>query len=116
MPDPKSGRSEQPVLYSLQLRDGNKRIEFQEPNIKHSVFIPYQRPTGQQADRYALIGQEVTSLGKIILGLCTDGYGMNREASLALTALEEVRLRANQAIAVHGFGKEGREHGVTVCP
>ena len=90
------------------------RVTYPMPPQKHSVLIPYQRPEGQQADRYALIVQETSKLARLIMGLCTDGQSLNREAALALTALEECRLRANQAIAIYGFGQPGKEHGVKI--
>lgn len=55
----------------------------------------YHPPTDDQAERYELINSWTRSYAKLIRDLTPPG----REQSLALTALEEVRMRANQAIA-----------------
>jgi hypothetical protein len=55
----------------------------------------FNPPNEERANYHKLINEEVKSLAYRILDLTPEG----REQSLALTALEEVRMRANQAIA-----------------
>jgi hypothetical protein len=55
----------------------------------------YHPPTPDQAKRYNMITQQTKALARLIRDLTPAG----REQSLAITALEEVRMRAAQAIA-----------------
>ena len=55
----------------------------------------YHAPKGSQVDRYAQINTATKELAYLIRDVTPAG----REQSLSITKLEEVRMRANQAIA-----------------
>lgn len=91
--------------------------------IEHSVFTPYQRPEGSMGLSFQIIQKKVDELAHTICALCSTGpegttnadKKLTREASLALTALQEARMWANASIAVHGIGKnDPSTEGVTL--
>lgn len=55
----------------------------------------FHPPTAEQTPKYARINLLTKNMAHELVALTPEG----REQSLALTALEEVRMRANQAIA-----------------
>jgi hypothetical protein len=55
----------------------------------------YHEPFGDQSYRYKRINDACRDLAELII----DTTPYSREQSLALTALDEVRMRANQSIA-----------------
>lgn len=56
----------------------------------------YHPPKESQPERYRAINDACARVAYILAGMCPPG----RDLSLALTKLEEVRMRANKAIAV----------------
>ena len=57
----------------------------------------YHSPKGDQPERYILIREKAKELARVIL----ESTPSSRHQSLAMTKLEEVVMRANQAIAVN---------------
>lgn len=57
----------------------------------------YHKPFGDQAERY----EALRGAGLMIAGIIVSLTPASREQSLALTALEECIMRANQAIALN---------------
>jgi hypothetical protein len=57
----------------------------------------YQPPFGDQPYRYKRINEACRDLAELLIEMAP----YSRELSLAITALEDVRMRANQAIATN---------------
>ncbi len=55
----------------------------------------YHKPTPEKVEAHARVSQETLNLAKILRDICPDG----RNLAVALTELENVRMRANMAIA-----------------
>lgn len=60
----------------------------------------YHRPTEEAIKLHAIVTEETLALAKKLRDICPDG----RNLSLALTHLEDVRMRANAAIACDAGG------------
>lgn len=56
----------------------------------------YHRPSPDAVKQHQTVRNAVLELATLIVSICPEG----RELSLALTSLEEVGMRANQAIAM----------------
>ena len=55
----------------------------------------YHRPTRSAIEEHAIVNETTLALAKALRDICPEG----RNLSLALTHLEDVRMRANAAIA-----------------
>jgi len=58
--------------------------------------VTYIAPDAERKIHHAAVGQELMRAGEVLIDICPNP---SRGLSLALTALEEARMWANQAIA-----------------
>lgn len=61
------------------------------------TFGPYRKPNEVTIPKYQTIQEKTTELARLINDLCPE----SREKSIALTTLQELRMWANAAIAIH---------------
>lgn len=61
------------------------------------AFAPYRKPTEQTIPKFELIQQKTLELARLVNDECPE----SREKALALTHLQDARMWANAAIAIH---------------
>jgi hypothetical protein len=77
------------------------KVEYGNEDLKNRFL--YHPPKGpRQVEAHAEISSLTLALAEQLCALCPPG----RNRSLALTHLEDVRMRANAAIACDGFQEE----------
>lgn len=68
-----------------------------KPDDLENTFAPYRRPTEKTIPKFELIQQKTLELARMINEECPE----SREKALALTHLQDSRMWANAAIAIH---------------
>lgn len=58
----------------------------------------YHKPTAESLKKHEIVTESTLALAKLLRDTCPEG----RNLSIALTHLEDVRMRANAAIAIGG--------------
>jgi hypothetical protein len=91
------------LLYRGQVVGQIKGIKMPKYNIspqqreRLDKTFKYHSPKDDQPERYVIIREKCKELAEVIC----ENTPPSREQSIALTALEEVSMRANQAIAIN---------------